>query len=304
MRILHLAYADSSGVPSRWAQAHEDAGHAVSVLFETAHPYGYPTAAKVTRWTPGSSSAAERADRIRGYLDWADAVMAYDHPFYLDAAIAAGKPVLFRALGSSSREQADLIGSLLESSLVARATTGLVDIAERLEMPLVGAPYPLLAPAEPAGFVACHAPSDREMKRTGVVLREAAAAGWTVDLVERASNREVLRRKRRAGLVIDCAPRAIPDGYGVNSVEAMALGLPALAGASERTRAIMRQAGSPVVLAGSRAEFNKSLRDLRDPEMRRDLGAQGRAFVASFHSATARAMEDMAAVERLLKVAA
>lgn len=254
------------------------------------------------RWTPGSQTAEERADRIRVLLDWADVVVAYDHPFYLDAAVASGKPVLFRALGGSARDFASEIRELLRSSSVVRASAGLAELALLLDVELAGAPYPLLEQAA-GGSTICHAPADRELKRTDVVLRAAAATGWHVDLVEGVGNEEALERKRRAAVVVDSGPVGVPDGYGVNSIEAMALGLPAVSGASRHVRDVMRAAGSPVVLVSGEDELRDALAALREPALREALGVAGRRFVAGFHDGAARAAEDLAALT-LAQVAA
>lgn len=304
-RVLHLAFRDTSGVPGRWAAAHRRAGWDARLLVELPHPYGYDTDAETVRWTPGSQSAAERADRIASWLEWADVVIAYDHPFYLDTAIESGKPVLFRALGSSARDHADEIMLLLASENVARASAGTADLASLLDVELAGAPYELLEPAILWGWLRlCHCPSDRNLKGTDAVLRAADEAGWQVDLIEDATNTEVLARKRSASLVVDGAPGCVPDGYGVNSVEAMALGLPAISGASQSVRERWMEAGSPVVLVDDEAQFLAELIRLRDREARLILGAAGRRFVSSFHSPERRAAEDLAAVERVGKVAA
>jgi hypothetical protein len=224
--------------------------------------------------------------------------MAYDHPFYLDAALATGKPVLFRALGQSSRQFADEITSLLREPNVMRASTGTADLSIQLGIEMTGAPFPLPEPADPQGeHVFCHAPSDREAKGTERILRAAEDTGWQVDLLENASNSLVMERKRTADLLVDtCGPGNVPDGYGVNGVEAMALGLPVVASASPACAIRLIEAGSPVVLVRGERELRHVLLGLYNEEVRSDLGALGRSFVGSFHSPETRAAEDLAAV--------
>lgn len=297
MRILHLAYRDTSGVPGRWAAAHRAAGHDAALFVELPHPYAYQAADHVERWTPGTRSAKERAAVVADHLGWADAVMAYDHPFYLDAALESGKPVMFRGLGQSVRDYSPELKRLLRHPNVVRATVGMPDLSALLGVAVVGAPYPLLEPAEPAGLVLCHAPSDRESKGTAEILRAAQGTGWTVDLVERESNDVVLAHKRRAALVVDSLGAL---GYGVNAIEGMALGLPVLAGAVRDVRDHWTAAGSPVVFVRDESHLRQWLLALADDEPRRAmLGGKGRAFVADFHSAHDRAREDMAAIEAL-----
>lgn len=302
MRILHLTYRDTSGVPSRWAAAHMEAGHEALILAELPHPYGYPGQQVLHRWTPGSRDAEERAHRIGGFLDWADAVMAYDHPYYLDTAIVSGKPVLFRALGTSSRDHADEIRALLAAPNVMRATAGTPDLALLLDVELAGAPYPVYATRLRDGRTSLvHAPSDRNLKQTHLIVNAAAETGWHLDLVEAASNREVLARKMHAAAVADSGPGSVPAGYGVNSVEAMALGLPTIAGADGEIRDLLEQAGCPVLFVADQDELIAALDWLRDPAERARLGQDGCRFVQRFHNPAARAAED---VEALTLVAA
>lgn len=292
MRVLHLAYRDTSGVPGRWAAAHRAHGHEAKLIVEYPHPFEYGAPATACRWSPEGPAI------ISGALRWADAIMAYDHPVYLHTAIETRKPVLFRALGQSSREFADEIRDLLKSPNVVRATAGTADLALALDVELVGAPYTVVAPAPfVSKSVLCHAPSDREAKGTKRVLRAGAAAGWDVDLVEAATNEETLRRKRSAAVLVDCCgPGTVPDGYGVNAVEAMALGIPAVSSASAPVAAALARVGSPVVLVEDEDALVQALRHMKDVDVRKALRRRGREFVRRFHAASARVCEDMLAV--------
>ena len=244
MNILHLAYCDNSGVPSRWAQAHRDAGHQVTLCVEHDHEYRYKGATATLRW----SDRGDILEMIGPLLERADAVMAYDHPVYLEAALLSGRPVMFRALGHAAREHADRLRVLLEEPRVVRATVGLPDLAITLDAELVGAPYPLLEPAQPSGLVVCHAPSSRDGKGTGVVVDAVSGTWCSLDVVEGEPNAEVLRRKRGAAIVVDSYQEF---GYGVNAIEAMAMGLPAVAYARPDVLAVWQEKESPVVLVDS-----------------------------------------------------
>jgi hypothetical protein len=271
-------------------------------LVELPHPFVYGTRAKIARWTPGSRSAAERAERIAGDLDWADAIMAYDHPFYVDAALESGKPVLFRAFGQSTREHAPDLRRLLRSPTVVRATVGLPDLAVLTGLELVGAPYPLIERADPMALVLCHAPSDRESKGTATILEAAGSTPWAVDVIEKQPNFRVMKHKRRAALIVDSFNEY---GYGVNAIEGMALGLPVVAGGSRAVREYWRRPGSPVVFVTDKQDLRRTLVRLADDaELRARLGEKGREFVARFHSGEARAAEDLAALGVREQVAA
>jgi hypothetical protein len=298
VKILHLAYRDTSGVPGRWAAAHRAAGQQARLVVELEHPFGYDATAEVRRWTPGTDSAEQRADTIADLLAWADAIMAYEHPFYLETAIISGKPVLYRALGSWARGNPDVVKELLQAGNILRATTGTADLAEALDIELCGAPYPLIEVASMSDRLClCHAPSDREAKGTEQVLRAAQATGWQVDLIENMANAEVLRRKRHSSLVVDSIGRgSLPDGYGVNGVEAMAMGLPVITTASADTIEQLHAVGSPAVFVEDEAGLRACLRGMRDRRRRFSLGTAGREFVARFHSPAAAAAADLAAL--------
>lgn len=290
MNILHLAYRDTSGVPGRWLKAHRAAGLDTRMVVELPHPYVYGTPAKIQRW----STLVDGPTHIADDLDWADAIMVYDHPVYLEAALATGKPVLWRALGQSAREFASRLRDMLQEQQVVRATVGLPDLALSLDLPLVGAPYPLLQPADPTALVVCHAPSDRKAKGTAVVVDAVAGTPATLDLVEREANYVVMKHKRRSAIVVD----SFSDfGYGVNAIEAMALGLPAVAYARPDVRDYWRRLGSPVCLVDGPDDLRRMLTRLcEDDDLRARLGEKGRRWVETFHSAAARAQEDVAAL--------
>jgi hypothetical protein len=299
MRILHLAYTDVSGVPSRWARAHRDAGHGTQLFLERPHDYQYPSHAVIERWSEDLVDPWEGADRLEGVLAWADAIMAYDHPFYLQVALATGKPVLFRALGTAARDHAKELRALLKHPLVARATTGTVDLADMLGIEHVGAPYRLLPRARASEAVLVHAPSNRLFKQTSLLLDAAAETGWHVEVLEDAHNERVLARKWRSHGVLDSGPGSVPDGYGVNSVEAMAMALPAVAGCSAGAERRLREVGCPVLCVQTYGELVAALERLRYPEERKLLGEAGRRFVFEFHSGEKRVREDNLALGEL-----
>jgi glycosyltransferase involved in cell wall biosynthesis len=301
MRILHLAYRDTSGVPGRWADAHRAAGHEVRLIIELPHPFVYGTRGKIVRWSD-RTLGPEWTRPIEADLEWADAIMAYEHPYYLKAALGTEKPVLYRTFGQSARDNHLEIKRLLRSSAVVRATVGLPDLAMLLGLELVGAPYKLLEPADPTALVLCHSPSDRMSKGTETVLRAARDTPWAVDLLEREKNYVVMKHKRRAALIVDSFNE---HGYGVNAIEAMALGLPAVAWGTPEVRDYWRRLGSPVVFVDDEQDLHATLLRLaEDVELRDRLGAKGRDWVTRFHSAEARASEDLAALGDRAMVAA
>lgn len=289
MNILHLAYCDNSGVPSRWAQAHRDYGHQATLCVERDHEYRYKGATATLRW-----SHTDQQEIVEPLLERADAIMAYDHPFYLETALQTGKPVMFRALGHAAREHADRLRELLREPNVVRATVGLPDLALALDAELIGAPYPLLEPANPDGLTVCHSPSNRNNKGTAIVVWAVKGTPCSLDIVEREANHVVLKHKRRATIVVDSFSEF---GYGVNAIEAMAMGLPAVAYARPEVKEMWKQKGSPVVLVDGPDELRAAITKLaEDDDLRERLREKGRAWVLSFHSGADRAREDTGAL--------
>ncbi|MEX2486497.1 MAG: glycosyltransferase [Nitriliruptoraceae bacterium] len=155
----------------------------------------------------------------------------------------------------------------------------------------------MLERAEPRGLVACHSPSNRQLKGTAAIERVTRGTGWELDVVEDVSHAEVLERKHEAALVIDqFGDPPHPDGIGVSAIEAMAMGLPVIGRASRPVRALYRERLCPAVLIEGVVEFQAELAALAVNEERRQaLGEDGRAWVARFHG-SGRALEDLEAL--------
>lgn len=79
------------------------------------------------------------------------------------------------------------------------------------------------------GLLAAHSPTNAPIKGTTAFLAAAASAGWDVDLVQWVDWESCLRRKARADMVLD----QLTYGYGLSGIEAMAMGVPVVGGASQ-----------------------------------------------------------------------
>jgi glycosyltransferase involved in cell wall biosynthesis len=77
-----------------------------------------------------------------------------------------------------------------------------------------------------------HAPRNRWIKGTDVLLaaveRARRRADLEIDLVENVTHRESMARKRRANLLVDQVGDHGATGYGMNSLEALAMGVPCM----------------------------------------------------------------------------
>ncbi|GJM44336.1 MAG: hypothetical protein DHS20C21_11780 [Gemmatimonadota bacterium] len=77
-----------------------------------------------------------------------------------------------------------------------------------------------------------HAPRSRAYKGTDILLaaveRAKSRCNLELDLIEGVTHREAMARKRRANLVVDQLGDHRATGYGMNSLEGLALGIPSM----------------------------------------------------------------------------
>jgi len=88
-----------------------------------------------------------------------------------------------------------------------------------------------------------HAPRNRALKGTDVLLaaveRAKRRCDLELDLIEGVTHREAVARKRRANLLVDQVGDAGGTGYGMNSLEALAMGLPCVTSISDSLAAFL-----------------------------------------------------------------
>src|SRR5688500_3525546 len=155
-----------------------------------------------------------------------------------------------------------------------------------------------------------HAPTFRTLKNTAAVVRavdQLQAEGLPVelDLIERVSWSECLRRKAASDLLVD----QLLLGYGCNAIEAWGMGLPVIAGVdpagaeavnhpipgSTRDRMLCEFGELPFYEA-SEADLVDTLRSfVRNAELPAEWAARGIDHVARFHA-------QLPAIERLVDV--
>ena len=132
-----------------------------------------------------------------------------------------------------------------------------------------------------------HAPTQRKIKGTEAFLRavkrlQDEGHEIELDLIERVSWAECLRRKASADIYYDQTLL----GYGNNAIEAWGMGIPVIAGAQERTLAEMRKRFSnelPFYQAteGTIYEALKAL--VQSADLRAEYSERGLSHVRRFH---------------------
>jgi glycosyltransferase involved in cell wall biosynthesis len=199
---------------------------------------------------------------------------------------AARRKSVFHYLGSDirgkSREQlafgtradAEIVGSYDALRWVPHAEV----IPPGIELPA----YEAVPPSDGRPVI-LHAPSSRRRKGTEHVLAAAEGLDADLELVEGLHHDAARERYRRADIVVD---QLNAGWYGLFAIEAMALGKPVLTFLHEEAVARTEEAfGMRVPIV---AVTKESLRDrlaelVADPELRRRLGAEGRAYVERVH---------------------
>lgn len=179
--------------------------------------------------------------------------------------------------------KADFIFALYISLLrsVKRENTSRVFILERVRDLTNMKPSPL-----PLGerITIAHCPSNPSVKGTRYVVAaiESLQKKYPINfvLIEGKTNEEVLESIRHADIVID---GIISGGYGLLSVEAMALGRAVLARVPERNRAYYPD--EMPVISVSPTSLVEVLEDLiNNPQKIRDAAEAGPSYVQQMHS--------------------
>lgn len=141
-----------------------------------------------------------------------------------------------------------------------------------------------------------HAPTDRSLKGTAGYLAALGRLGNRVesDLIEGVDWPTCLRRKAAADIFFD----QVGYGYGMNALEAWAMGLPVLSGTNDWriTRLIRNTVGYLPYHPASDADIAERLAELvDDPRLRRWSAERGNAYVRDFH-------DEPRVVERLKRI--
>ncbi len=193
---------------------------------------------------------------------------------YLGSDIRGKTPA---ELADGKQADAEIVGSYAALRWVpeARVVPPGLDLRPFTPVPPSDNPRPLVV----------HAPSNREKKGTRQVIEACERLDVEFDIVEGVQHEAARERYARADIVVD---QLNAGWHGVFALEAMALGKPVLAYLDPET--VERSAAGfgvrlPIVSAGRDAD---SLADalvplVESPALRREIGAQSRAYVEQVH---------------------
>jgi hypothetical protein len=131
-----------------------------------------------------------------------------------------------------------------------------------------------------------HSPTNRAMKGTDLILPVIEAVKKVRDiefvLIESTSHDEVLRIKRTCDLAIEQVGNYGGTGYGRNSLETLALGIPTITEMTPDYEAWLPE--NPFVLATPDTLYRKLLEVIDSSALRSEKRALGRLWVEKYHS--------------------
>ncbi|MEZ5066671.1 MAG: glycosyltransferase [bacterium] len=134
-----------------------------------------------------------------------------------------------------------------------------------------------------------HAPRNRAYKGTDLLIEAVERARREVefefDLVEGVTHEEAVARKRRANLLVDQVGDHRATGYGMNSLEALAMGIPCLTSMVPDLATFLGD--HPFVLANPEALADQLVELAREPARLAERSRAGRAWVERTHGADA-----------------
>jgi len=200
---------------------------------------------------------------------------------------ALGKKSVFHYLGSDIRGKtpaelafgkragAEIIGSY--------AATRWVPDAHVIPPGLDLRPFTPVPPSDNPRPLVVHAPSNREKKGTRFVIEACEQLDVELDIVEGVPHDVARERYARADIVVD---QLNAGWHGVFALESMALGKPVVAHIDAAT-AERSERGFGIrlpIVPATKETLAGALRPLvEQPALRREIGAQSRAYVEQVH---------------------
>jgi len=131
-----------------------------------------------------------------------------------------------------------------------------------------------------------HAPTNRSMKGTELILPVIEAVKKVRDIdfviIENRPHEEVIRMKETCDLAIEQVGNSGGTGYGRNSLETLALGIPTITEMTPDYVAWLPK--NPFVLATPETLFERLVELIDNPLLRFETSTRGRKWVEKYHS--------------------
>jgi len=263
-------------------------------------------------WTVDAMRRSDTWIRYPFHRDWdpdvarelwaaADVVHLRESPDAIAMLGAPPRPLVVHHHGTRYRRDPAAMSARCQAA-------GAIEVASTLDLVLAGGPHVRWLPGvvdvealealRAATFARrrgrlriYHSPTNRVIKGTDDVVRAVTALrarGLPVELelVERLPYADNLGRKAGADIVVD----QLVLGYGLNAIEAWAMGIPVVAGVVDpavRAEMVRRFGVLPFVEATPQTLERVLERLVRSPTRRARSAAVGRAHVERFHSQAA-----------------
>lgn len=286
MNILNLFPGkDTAGQGMAGKRVLEALGHSVRVFVSGQHPFGYSVAEK---WDQKAVQEAYEA---------ADVVVVHnDAKIYERVADGSKKRVIVHHHGTRFRGYPGLVWKEGEDIGADLQTVSTVDLLLSVPEGQTAEWFPQVVDVERMQAMRdlhytpnprlriSHAPTNRGVKGTRHVIAASRRLRGEADLVliENQPWSMCLAQKATSDLFID----QLALGYGNNALEAWAMGLPVLCGATESILARMRREYGGVLpfYTTTPDTLVSDIRKFRDPDLRAEWAAIGRAHVERFHA--------------------
>lgn len=294
MNVLFLSRTDWAGCAWFLSQAVDTLGGYSARHVRWAKPL-------FTQYSYGSLAPRERA--WPELWDWADVVHVYDQggPI-LDAmppkpTVVTYNGSLYRnAPGKRDREAARNGWPITATTLDLTMGTA----ARWLPCARPGLSY-LHSVEKYDTFTVGHAPTKRTRKGTAAIERALRKlSGVRLEIIEKVSWEECLRRKARAHVLID----QFRYGYGCNAVEAWLLGIPVISGAHDPKvlKVIEHEEGRLPFVAATPDTVRAVVIVLRDDhDLYCEMAGRGYEFALKYHQADAVAQRALPLYEEALE---
>lgn len=301
LRAFAIGNDDPAGVVYRFKEAAER--HGGLSIREAHRSENYLDFPHDIIWRAGGKNDAE----VRELAESADVIHLNNSPFAYQR-FRLQKPALLHHHGSLFRNDPRKLLDTAKRHRMAQAVST-IDLQRPAPQLLHWLPsaynvtalheYAEANRREPDGRIRIvHAPTNRSLKHTDLlvaIVAELQKDGVKVDLdlVEGVTWRECLERKAKADIVFD----QLLFGYGCNSIEAWAMGIPVIAGADEWTLDRMGKEWDSIPFEEAN---EKTLRHVvremvKSADLREDAAARGMAHVRRYH-------DEVPALEKLAEL--
>jgi glycosyltransferase involved in cell wall biosynthesis len=224
-------------------------------------------------------------EKLAELLDWADVWALQDNADEIIPANMKRKPCIYTYHGTYYRQNYPSVNRKHKGAIQTCLTQ---DLSRFGPIWLGRAQEDLSLSFGPSReFVVSHAPTKRGQKGTAEI--EAALKGIegvTLDIIEGVSNEACLKRKAKSSVYVDQVGGAA-IGYGTNSLEAWALGMPVISYAPPAIEAkIIESVGYlPYYRASTEEEIREAVLELRDDQVAYEQWRGiGRKYLEDFHS--------------------